>query len=112
MAETLEGIPVWGCLPGSLAKEAGIRYGDIVLSVNGMPTANIDQYMDARRLRSDAASVVLFRDGQKLSIELRFEEQEPVTEDQVRSMATAVVAAKILPTKASEAKGEGEPGAS
>src|SRR4051794_31869054 len=35
IAATVKGVPVWGCLPGSTAAEAGVRYGDIVLAVNG-----------------------------------------------------------------------------
>ena len=38
IAATVQGVPVFGCLPGSTAAEAGVRYGDIVLSVNGVRT--------------------------------------------------------------------------
>ena len=55
MAATVQGIPVWGCLPGSTAAEAGVRYGDIVLGVNGMPTPGIDEYLAARKLLTAAS---------------------------------------------------------
>src|SRR5689334_16642673 len=51
IAATVRGVPVWGCLPGSTAAEAGVRYGDIVIGVNGVPTPTIDEYLEARKLR-------------------------------------------------------------
>ncbi len=52
IAKVLEGIPVLGCLQGSPSERAGIRYGDVVLSVNGMKTSDMDLYSKARELRS------------------------------------------------------------
>jgi S1-C subfamily serine protease len=72
IAETVRGIPVWGCLPGSTAAEAGVRYGDIVLSVNGMLTPNIDAYLEARKLRNDGYELRLFRDGDELDLFVGF----------------------------------------
>jgi len=72
IAETVGGVPVWGCLPGSTAAEAGVRYGDIVLSVNGVATPTINEYLEARKLRSDGFDLVLFRDGQRLSLFVPF----------------------------------------
>ncbi len=72
IAETVRGVPVWGCLPGSTAAEAGVRYGDIVLSVNGVPTPTIDDYLEARKLRSDGFDLVLFRDGGSFSVFVPF----------------------------------------
>lgn len=112
LAETLGGLPVWGCLPGSLAQEAGIRYGDVVLSVNGKSTANMDEYLDARSLRNDSATVVLFRDGDTLSIHLKFEEQEPTDDasrkQQLRALSKSLADANILPTDGGAAAGEPE----
>ena len=72
IAETVRGVPVWGCLPGSTAAEAGVRYGDIVLSVNGMPTPNIDAYLEARKLRTDGYELRLFRDGDEFTVFVGF----------------------------------------
>jgi len=68
LAEAVQGIPVLGCLPGSTASEAGVRYGDIVLEVNGLRTINIDDYLAGRRLRSDGMDLRLFRDGNEFSL--------------------------------------------
>ena len=72
IAETVRGVPVWGCLPGSTAAEAGVRYGDIVLSVNGVPTPGIDEYLEARKLRSDGFELRLFRAGEELTVFVPF----------------------------------------
>ena len=72
IAETVRGVPVWGCLPGSTAAEAGVRYGDIVLSVNGVPTPSIDEYLQARKLRTDGFDLRLFRDGREFEVFVAF----------------------------------------
>jgi S1-C subfamily serine protease len=78
LAKVLEGIPVLGCLEGSPGERAGIRYGDVVLSVNGVKTSDMDLYLMARELRSDGAEIVVFRDGVEIVIELVFENPSSV----------------------------------
>ena len=72
IAAAVQGVPVWGCLPGSTAAEAGVLYGDIVLAVNGMPTPGIDEYIAARALRTDGYELRLFRAGKQLTLFLPF----------------------------------------
>ena len=72
IAATVHGVPVWGCLPGSTAAQAGVRYGDIVISVNGVPTPTIDDYLAGRSLRTDGYELGLFRDGRELTVFVPF----------------------------------------
>lgn len=72
IAETVRGVPVLGCLPGSTAAEAGVRYGDIVLRVNGVLTPSIDEYLEARKLRSDGFELALFRSGEEFTVFVPF----------------------------------------
>lgn len=72
IAKTVQGVPVWGCLPGSTAAEAGVGYGDIVLAVNGVPTPGIEEYLAARRLRTDGYELRLFRDGRERTVFVPF----------------------------------------
>jgi len=76
IAAAVEGVPVWGCLPGSTAADAGVRYGDIVLSVNGMRTQSIEDYLEARALRGDGMDIVLFRAGEELTLFVPFKKPE------------------------------------
>ena len=72
IAAAVGGVPVWGCLPGSSAAEAGLRYGDIVLEVNGVLTPTITEYLAARALRKDGFSLRLFRNGAEFSVYVEF----------------------------------------
>src|SRR5215510_12785962 len=72
IASAVGGVPVWGCLPGSTAAEAGVRYGDIVLSVNGVRTLNIEDYLEARKLRTDGFDLKLFRAGVEIELYVAF----------------------------------------
>ncbi|HEY1551952.1 MAG TPA: PDZ domain-containing protein [Kofleriaceae bacterium] len=73
LANALGGLPVLGCKPDSPAARAGIRYGDVVLAVNGMPTPDWSAYAEARRQRAGSMQVEIFRGGEELAIELVFD---------------------------------------
>jgi S1-C subfamily serine protease len=63
MAEIYGGLPLFASLPGSAAERAGLRRGDIVISVNGLPTPDMDAFVRARSVRDDLAVVRYVRDG-------------------------------------------------
>lgn len=73
MARILQGLAVWGCMPGTPGERAGIAYGDIVLSVNGVRTSSVEEFVAARKLRQDGARVLLFRNGKEVCVDLPFE---------------------------------------
>jgi hypothetical protein len=76
-----------------------VRYGDVLLSVNGVRTRTIDEYFQARKRRAGAAEVVLFRDGQELSFTFDFDDRR-ADEAALQSVAEEVVAARLLPSDA------------
>ncbi len=70
MARALNGIPVLQCRRGSPAALAGVRYGDILLSVDGQPTPDWGSYIEARAGERDEMVIEIFRDGQTLTLRL------------------------------------------
>lgn len=106
LAAALEGIPVWGCLAGSVAQTAGIQYGDVVLAVNGKRTKDLDDYVEARGLRNDGAEVVVFRNGVEQTIDLIFRPPTEAPDRLVQSLVQQVVEGRILPFDVDVAKAE------
>lgn len=72
LADSLNGVPVLGALPGSTSYEAGIRYGDIILQVNGQLTPTPADYLEAKKLREDGFDLVVFRDGSTFEVYVPF----------------------------------------
>lgn len=68
-----EGMPVLGCIDGSAAAIAGVRVGDRLLEVNGMPVSDAKSYIAARQLETDMMHVVLRRNGEIVKLTLHFE---------------------------------------
>src|SRR5262245_50558495 len=83
LATRLNGVPVLGCLPVSPAALAGVRYGDILISVNDMPTPDWAAYVEARARNRGHMRVELFRAGETLVFELALpavnEQVDPLT---------------------------------
>ncbi|HKU39199.1 MAG TPA: PDZ domain-containing protein [Polyangiales bacterium] len=70
IATALGGLPIPGCQPGSPAARAGIRYGDIVLALNGARTASWAEFFQARRHATGPLVARVFRAGIELEITL------------------------------------------
>ncbi len=81
LATVLGGIPVLGCLDGSPAAEAGIRYGDILLAIDGVATSTWDDFIEVRGRCRDRMLARIFRDGveREIDIELRPSNKTPMT---------------------------------
>jgi len=80
LATALGGLPILGCLEGSPAAEAGVRYSDILLSVDGVPTASWNDFLEARSRCQGRMLIRIFRDGaeRELDIELRRSTKSPL----------------------------------
>ncbi len=70
IADTYGGILILGALPGSPAAELGLRYGDVLLSVNGVRTGAVEHFLEARALDGKRMRVEIVRSGQTLTLEL------------------------------------------
>jgi S1-C subfamily serine protease len=68
VAEILGGIPVWEVFPQSEAARAGVRFGDIILSVNGTATPTFQAFLDAGSLHLPELEFEVFRNGTLLCL--------------------------------------------
>lgn len=94
IAATIQGVPVWGCLPGSTAAQAGVRYGDIVLAVNGVRTPSVAEYLEGRKLRTDGYELLLFREGEELTLFVPFR----APEDPMAALAEQIADGRYVST--------------
>ena len=68
IADAMGGLPIMGCLKNSPADLAGIRYGDILLSINGKPTPSWTEFFQARRQSKGQIVVRVFRQGDEFEV--------------------------------------------
>jgi S1-C subfamily serine protease len=73
MAKIYGGMPLLSTLPDSPAARAGLRWGDVVVAVNGLPTPDAGAFVKARESRQGAALVRFVRDGKEREVELNWD---------------------------------------
>lgn len=89
IANILGGVPILGVVPGSPAERSGLRYGDIVLSLNGVLTDSFEAFLTAHDLNSGGELLIeVFRDGTRLSLTMKVNgrrrgEKSPATDASV-----------------------------
>ncbi|HET9932322.1 MAG TPA: PDZ domain-containing protein [Polyangiaceae bacterium] len=72
IANILGGVPILGVVPGSPAERSGLRYGDIVLSLNGVLTDSFEAFLSAHDLNHGGElAIEVFRDGVRLSLTMK-----------------------------------------
>ena len=77
LAAALGGLPVLGCLEGSPAAEAGMRYGDILLALDDMPISSWNDFIEARSKSKGGFVARIFREGEELAITVVLRTQYP-----------------------------------
>ena len=65
LAVALEGIAILGVMPGSPAALAGVRFGDVLLEVNGARVRSWSDYIEATARDGDGMEAVVFRAGER-----------------------------------------------
>lgn len=74
LAKLLGGIPVWEVFPDSGAAQAGVRFGDIILRVNGTKTPTFELFLAAGEKHLDGLEFEVFRNGKLLRLRSEGEE--------------------------------------
>ncbi len=95
LAKALEGIPILSTLSGSPAARAGLRYGDILISVNGVRTRTYLDYIAAKELRSDGMEIVVFRSGSESTKTLIYDRSAPPPDK--AALLAEIVTLRITP---------------
>jgi len=91
-----------GAIPGSPADKAGMKKGDIIISVNGKPTPSFADYIEATEGRTSIQKMDILRDGQLIEVTLSLEapkDEEPDYEDMVKQLKEAGIIPEDTETK-------------
>ena len=68
LARILGGIPVWEVYADSGAAAAGVRFGDIILRVNGKETPTFEQFLAIGEANLSRLEFEVFRNGKTLRL--------------------------------------------
>jgi S1-C subfamily serine protease len=68
LAKVIGGIPVWEVFPESAASMAGVRFGDIIVSVNGTATPTFEDFLAAGEAHLANIVFEVFRNGRMMSL--------------------------------------------
>lgn len=90
-----------GTLEGSPAARLGVRYGDILLSVNGVRTRTVSDYLEAKDRRPDGMIVTVFRAGEERVVDLAYDGGRRDT----LSILSELVEKRVLPAVDDEPTG-------
>jgi S1-C subfamily serine protease len=68
IAEIYGGIAIFSVDAGSTTHKAGVRAGDVLVSVNGRRVRKLSEYATARTLRKDVLELVVVRGGKHMTL--------------------------------------------
>jgi C-terminal processing protease CtpA/Prc len=96
LADIEEGIPLWGCLPGSPSARAGMRYGDIITWIDTHRVKSVADYARAMKAREiNRVTVRFIRDGKEYETTL---ELADIPEDHdLDEVAQQIVKERMMP---------------
>ena len=66
---------ILGALPGSPAEECGLRYGDVLLSVNDVAMSTVEDFLQARAAASEKMNLIVRRSARVMHVTLHLSQQ-------------------------------------
>jgi S1-C subfamily serine protease len=82
MARIYEGVAIFSVERGSTTHRAGVRAGDILMSVNGRRIRHHSEYGEARKLRAECIELVVMRQGRQLTLWATGQQAPTVSENE------------------------------
>lgn len=96
IAEVLGGLAITGVLPGSPCERAGVRYGDVLLRYNDVPTPDFAAYARAKLTPADGVRIAVFRDGRELELTLEGCDPSAPSADRMLGALTHLASARLF----------------
>jgi serine protease Do len=102
--EVQQGVYVAGVSEDGAAKNAGIKEGDIVISINGQATNSVSQLQEqvSRYRPNDKVEVVLLRDNKKKQILVTLRNMEGTTKIVTKDEVISVLGAQLAEISSSD----------
>ncbi len=102
--QNLKGVYVNGVNDDGAAKEAGIKSGDIILSVNNMPVNSVSELQEqiSRYRPNDEVKVVVIRDNKEKLFDVTLRNMSGNTEFVTKTQALSVLGASLESLSSSE----------
>lgn len=84
----MNGIAILGALPGSPAAEYGLKYGDVLLSVNGLAMSSVEDFLQARSAAEEKMDLIVRRGTHVLELSLDLTARKGKLGNPVEAMKT------------------------
>ncbi len=73
----VNGIAILGSLPGSPVEECGLKYGDVLLSVNGEAMTTVEDFLRARSSAQDKLEIIVRRGAHVMELSISLDKRPP-----------------------------------
>ncbi len=93
----MNGIAILGALPGSPAEECGLKYGDILLSVNGEAMTTVEDFLRARSSAQDTMELIVRRGGHVMELSIHLDKKRTGTKISAAEAIEKVQHLRLVP---------------
>ena len=75
-------VCVRGLIPGCPAEKAGVKRGDVIISVNGKPVKTFDDYAEATLDRTNVQHMDIIREGQLIQVTVNLHARKSLIQEE------------------------------